>query len=194
MKKIFDIIVIIQKKITASLLLGMVGVVTIQIVVRLIFHISTAWTEEVSKFMLIWLSFIGAVGALIKGDHMLVDILSTNYSPRMKKCSRILNDIAVICFSAFLFVYGIKLCANPIIRRSLTPAMQIPRVWLYVILPITMAVMVVYSSYDLILSIKTWSEKDNETPKISSKNDKATSPQNYDIFGKATEKKEGDAI
>ncbi|HWR10602.1 MAG TPA: TRAP transporter small permease [Rectinemataceae bacterium] len=194
MKKIFDTIVILQKKITASLLLGMVGVVTIQIVARLIFHISTAWTEEVSKFMLIWLSFIGAVGALIKGDHMLVDILSTNYSPRVKKYSRILNDIVVICFSAFLFAYGIKLCANPIIWRSLTPAMQIPRVCLYVILPITMAIMLAYSIYDLIISIQAWSEKNKDAPKINSKNDKATSPQNYDIFGKATEKKEGDAI
>ena len=166
----------LQKKITASLLLAMVAVVTIQIVARLIFHISTAWTEEVSKFMLIWLSFIGAVGALIKGDHMLVDILSANYSPRMKKYSRLLNDIVVVCFSAFLFAYGIKLCANPIIRRSLTPAMQIPRVWLYIILPTTMAVMLVYSSYDLFLSIKKWPENDDGTPKVRSKNDSAESP------------------
>jgi len=162
LKKFFDVVLKAQRKITAFLMLALIVTVTTQIVARMIFTLSTPWTEELAKYLLIWIAFIGSVGALIKGEHLMVDILHVKFPPRLKKYARIVNDIISLFFTGFLLIYGVQLCANPIIRRSLTPAMQMPRVWLYLVLPISMGFMVLYSGYDLYDAIRSLG-KDEET-------------------------------
>ena len=153
LKKFFNGVYRVQSKICAVLLLAMIVVITIQIFGRMIFKISTPWTEELSKYLLIWVSFIGGVGALIKGEHLMVDIIYNILSERLKRYAHLFNSIIYICFSGFLFYYGIELCRNPIIRKSLTPAMAMPRVWLYLILPISMGFMLLYSAYKLFMDL-----------------------------------------
>lgn len=159
LKKIIESIVNIQRKITATLMLAMIVVIAIQIFGRMVFHCSTPWTEEISKYMLIWIAFIGGFGAVVKGEHMMVDILYILFSPRLKKYARVLNDVIASLFSGFLCYFGIGLCLNPVIQRSVTPAMQMPRVWLYSVLPVTMAFMCLYSIYDLVRAVRSLFEK-----------------------------------
>lgn len=150
------------KKITAVMMMALVVVVTIQIVGRMAFTLSTPWTEELAKYLLIWISFVGGVVCLIKGEHLLVDILYVKFSPRLKKYARLANDVIVIAFTCVLLVGGIQLCTNPIIRRSLTPAMQMPRVWLYYVLPVTMGLMMLYAILDLVAAIVALSNHEKE--------------------------------
>lgn len=49
-----------------------------------------AWTEEVARMSLIWISFLGAAGASIRGEHLVVDMLPT--PPRVV---RVLWDIVI---------------------------------------------------------------------------------------------------
>lgn len=159
---LFEKLANLLKKITATMMITLVAVVTIQIVGRMVFTISTPWTEELAKYLLIWISFIGGVVCLIRGEHLLVDILYAKFSPRLKKYARLANDAIFIAFTFVLLVAGIQLCANPIIRRSLTPAMQMPRVWLYYVLPVTMGLMMLYSVFDLSVAIVALSNHENE--------------------------------
>jgi TRAP-type C4-dicarboxylate transport system permease small subunit len=159
MKKFFDGVLFVQKKICAILLLAMIVVTTIQIVARVILHVSSAWTEELSRFLMIWITFIGGTGMLIKGEHLAVDFLSSMYTPPLRKIARIVNNLIYAFFSGFMLVFGYKLFTNPITMRSLTPALQVPRRWIYIILPFCMIFMILYSFYDLVLSVRALSQK-----------------------------------
>jgi TRAP-type C4-dicarboxylate transport system permease small subunit len=159
MKKFFDVVLFVQRKICAVLLLAMIVVTTIQIVARVILHVSSAWTEELSRFLMIWITFIGGTGMLIKGEHLAVDFLSSMYTPSARKIARIVNNLIYTFFSGFMLIFGYKLFTNPITMRSLTPALQVPRKWIYVILPVCMVFMVLYSLYDLVLSVRALSRK-----------------------------------
>jgi TRAP-type C4-dicarboxylate transport system permease small subunit len=161
MKKFFDVVLFVQRKICAVLLLVMTLVTTFQIIARVILHVSSAWTEELSRFLMIWITFIGGTGMLIKGEHLAVDFLSSMYSPPLRKIARIVNNLIYTFFSGFMLIFGYKLFTNPITMRSLTPALQVPRKWIYVILPFCMVFMVLYSLYDLLLSVKALSRKND---------------------------------
>jgi TRAP-type C4-dicarboxylate transport system permease small subunit len=136
----------------------MIIVTAIQVIARVILHVSSAWTEELARFLMVWITFIGGTGMLIKGEHLAVDFLSSMYTPSMRKVAKIINNIIYTFFSGFMLISGYLLFINPVTGRSLTPALQVPRRWIYVILPFCMIFMVMYSVYDLILSIKALSQ------------------------------------
>lgn len=180
MKTFLDTVVKIQKKLTAFMLLAMVIVVAIQVFARKFLMLATPWTEELAKYILIWIAFFGGMGALIKGEHLMVDIIYNMLSERLKRYARILNDLIFTSFSGFLLVFGIQLCINPVIIKSMSPAMQMPRIWLYICVPISTAFMVTYSVYDLVLAIKELLKKDDNMSGHHSGNNKVASP-NIDL-------------
>ena len=162
MKKFFDVVLLVQRKICAVLLLAMIAVTTYQIIARTFMHLSTPWTEEIARVFMIWITFIGGTGMLIKGEHLTVDFLSSMYTPSMKKIARVLNNVMYSFFSCFLLVSGYWLITHPVIARSLMPAMQISRNWQYAVMPFCMIFMAAYSLYALTLSVKDLFKKDDE--------------------------------
>jgi TRAP-type C4-dicarboxylate transport system permease small subunit len=152
----------VQRKICAVLLLGTIAVTTIQIVARVFFHAATPWTEEVAKTLIMWVTFIGGTGMLMKGEHLVVDFLSSMYTPAMKKIARIVFSGVYTFFSCFMLVFGSQLLMNPFSWRAVIPALLIPRGWQYMVIPLCMVFMLTYSLYELTLSIKAVF-KDNKT-------------------------------
>ena len=163
MRRIGDMICFIQRKFTASLMLLAIIVISFQIVARIIFLLPTPWTEEIGRFLLIWIAFSGSIGLIIKGEHLSIDILSVHFGPKLKKWARVINGIVFVAFSGFLFYYGLRLCMSPVVIIGRTSAMQIRRVYVYMILPISMGINTLYSSADLIQAIRNLFRA-NDTP------------------------------
>ena len=154
MKRFFDVFLFVQGKICAVLLFAMIAVTTFQIIARSFLYLSTPWTEEIARVFLTWITFMGGTGMLIKGEHLTVDFLSSMFTPSMRKIARVFNNIVYGFFSCFMLVFGFRLITNPIIARSLMPAMQISRNWQYAVMPFCMIFMFGYSVYALTLSVK----------------------------------------
>lgn len=156
MQKFFETVHKTQGKITGVLMLFLTSVVTIQIFVRVLFRLSTPWTEELAKYTVIYVTFIGSVGAIIKGQHLLVDVFTVRFNESARRIARVVNNLIYLFFSGFLLIFGIQLCTNPIVLNSVTPAMGIPKLWLYIILPVSMAFMAIFSIYDLALAVRSF--------------------------------------
>ncbi|MEO7393276.1 MAG: TRAP transporter small permease [Ramlibacter sp.] len=95
-------------KLLTWLLVGTVAIlivpVTMQIVSRYTGLIpSYIWTEELSRFMFIWMVMIGAMVAVREGTHFEVDVWP-ELSPRAAARLRIVSNLFVLLF-ALVFVY-----------------------------------------------------------------------------------------
>lgn len=149
--RFFELITKVAKKIAASLMLVMICVVSIQVMGR-IFSFKLPWTEEVATYSLIWMTYIGSIAVLIKGEHLTVDLFLVRYRPAQRRVARVVIDLAIVAFCGILFVFGVKLCCNPIVLNGRTPALAISRLWIYLSLPISMFFTELYSIYDLVIS------------------------------------------
>lgn len=58
-----------------SIFLALLCVVVLQIIARSVLTISIPWTEELSRFLFIWLTYIGAAIAARKGSNIVIDML-----------------------------------------------------------------------------------------------------------------------
>lgn len=79
--------------------------VFLNVVLRYGFNSSINITEEVSRYMFVWLAFLGAVLAFSENQHVSVTILTSKLSPLAGKILSIFTDLAML-FCCYLIVDG----------------------------------------------------------------------------------------
>ncbi|WP_431026813.1 TRAP transporter small permease [Lysinibacillus sp. LZ02] len=120
---------------SALLLFIMVILVFIQIVSRVIMSSSFPWTEEVARFMMIWITFLGASVAFQYGAHIGVEALVDRLPAIVRKFFVIVVMLICLSFFVLLIVYGYELASGAFVKTS--PALQIPMGYIYYIIPVS---------------------------------------------------------
>ena len=150
--RVFELFALGLRKITAVILAVMIVTVAIQIISRPL-NIYTPWTEEVANYSLIWMTYLGSIICVIKGQHLCVDLFLARYKPIQRRVAHVFIDLVITIFCAIMFVFGTKLCMSPIIINGRTPALEMSRLYIYLSLPISMGFSLIYIGYDLIVSV-----------------------------------------
>ncbi|MBA5760894.1 TRAP transporter small permease [Vibrio sp. 404] len=75
MYKIITKMELVEKYLSIFLFLLMLSVITIQIMSRYFFSFAIPWTEELSRWLYIYIVFVGASEAISRRDHIAVDIV-----------------------------------------------------------------------------------------------------------------------
>ena len=120
---------------SALLLLTMVVLVFIQIVSRVIISSSFPWTEEIARFMMIWITFLGAAVAFQYGAHIGVEAFVERLPAKLRSIFIVITMLICLSFFILLIVYGYQLANGAFVQTS--PALQIPMGYIYYIIPIS---------------------------------------------------------
>lgn len=134
MNKITDLFLKILKAICFICISGLVTIVTIQILSRAM-KISWPWTEELSRFMLIWLTFAGSSVAVAQKSQLAVNYFVDLTKGNVNKGLKLFSQIAVVIFYIIITYYGFTLSTKTM--NVLSPTMGWKMGLVYSILPIT---------------------------------------------------------
>lgn len=135
----------------------MTGIVFVQVILRYVFLSPLSWIEELARYLLVWISCFGAAYAVRKGEHIAVMFLNNMFKGYMKSALTILIHILVIILFMVCFMKGIGLSIRQ--WNVVTPALQIPRTLPYLGVPISFAIMLLFSLELFITDIKTMFSK-----------------------------------
>ena len=126
-----------------------------QILMRTIFNYSLSWTEELSRYIFIWQTWLGTSIALKYKQHIRVEILINIFKKaKNKKILEISVNLIWIAFNIFLLYAGTLLCKSMIARNVLSSGMRIPLVFVYSCLPISSLIVLIRLINDSINLIK----------------------------------------
>lgn len=119
----------------ATLLLIVVTVLNLtQVTGRYAFSIGFSWTEELMRYLMIWLMMLGSAAAIYRVEHMGVETLETMVSPRHALLVRsALYSIGGI-FCIVVLIYGWPLALRN--AGQVAPASGIPMIYPYMALPV----------------------------------------------------------
>ena len=123
-------------------MLGAMVIITgAQIICRTWFT-ALSWSDEVTRYLLIWSTFLGATVVYRHNGHISVTLLQDAVSPKLAKALRVL--VHVICFVLFavLFHYSSLYCMK--LKKTAT-AMPIKMKYIYSCIPVSMAIMMVHA-------------------------------------------------
>ena len=115
---------------------AMVVITTAQIICRTWFT-ALSWSDEVTRYLLIWSTFIGATCVYRHGGNINITFVQEAFGPKVTKILKIL--VHVICFVLFavLLYYGVQYCQN--LRKTAT-ALPIKMKYIFICIPVSMGV------------------------------------------------------
>ena len=126
---------------------ALIAVITLQIVSR-VFFTSVSWTEEVARFLLIWTTFLGATLACQQGRHIAVTMVRDSLPPGLKRIVTGAGLLVMIAFLVALAWIGWQYTLMQSFQKS--PSLRMPMNYVYVVMPISAALIALLSSIDLI--------------------------------------------
>ena len=116
----------------------MVFNVTWQVLSRYVVQNPSSFTDELSRYMLIWLGMLGAAYVAGQNQHIAIDLLPNRLIGKSKMKLMILINVIVLFFAFSVMVMGgINLVYITFILGQKSATMQIPLSYIYTILPIS---------------------------------------------------------
>jgi TRAP-type C4-dicarboxylate transport system permease small subunit len=127
-----------------ALLVAMVVVVTWAVFTRYVLNASLVWYDEFASYLLVWLTFFGAVVADYRRKHINFDLLVEKLKPTARRVVDVVGEIAVVGFQFVLFYYGWVLTAHMGDETAISLT-WVKIAWVTAVLPVAGALMLVLS-------------------------------------------------
>ena len=102
----------------------------LQVIMRYVFKNTLSWPEEYSRYIFIWLAFIGMSYGIRYNCHVRIDIFETIF-PKLKTPMMVISDIGFFLFCILLIKPGYNSCIGMIASGQRSAAMEISMVWIY---------------------------------------------------------------
>ncbi len=135
------------------LMLAMVSIIFLQVLARYLFSNSLSWSEELGRFLFVWMTFLGAALALREKMHVALDLLIMKMPRPLQKICLSIGYLAMFLFTCVLIYGGYRFVAKS--SHQISAAMQIPMIYVYLVLPVGGALILFYvirSFYERVLA------------------------------------------
>ncbi|WP_309091683.1 TRAP transporter small permease [Domibacillus sp.] len=150
--------------IMALALAVMVVLVFGNVVLRYLFNSGITWSEEMSRYLFIWLTFLGAIGAFKNKEHLGVDMLIKRLPTKMKKVVIVISDLLILLVLYLVLDGSWKMTMINIDSKA--PATGLPLAFVYgtgILVSVAMGIMTIHNLYQVIFN----KIKDEDLVKIS---------------------------
>lgn len=106
-----------------------------QVFSRYVLQNPSSFTDELARFLLIWLTLFGAAYLAGQKEHLAIEILSNKMNPLLH--SVLMNGFMFI-FAFFVMVIGGAILVSTILELDqMSPNLQIPMGYVYLVIPIS---------------------------------------------------------
>jgi TRAP-type C4-dicarboxylate transport system permease small subunit len=123
----------IEAVLLATLVATITAVTFLQVFTRYVLEDPLIWTEEVARYLFVWITLIGGAAAVRTRGHFGLDILR-RFAPPLRTPLGAMTMLIVFLFLALLLYTGILETRQAALQMS--PALQVRMHWAYLAIPI----------------------------------------------------------
>lgn len=144
-------------KVLANILIIIMAVMVMnvlwQVFTRFVIGISSSFTDELARYLMIWIGVLGAAYVSGKNMHVAIDVLPSKASvSTQKKLARLVNIIVIIFALTALVIGGSRLVYISYLLGQNSAALQVPLALVYIVIPIS-GVLIIYYKVSNLLKI-----------------------------------------
>lgn len=142
-------------KILGRVLVAIMAVMVInvlwQVFSRYITGNPSSFTDELARYLMIWVGVLGAAYVSGRNMHVAIDVLPMKAGKRTQLLLFRMVNVLIILFAFFaLVVGGIRLVYISYILEQHSPALNVPLAFIYTVLPFSGLLIIYYKTTDLI--------------------------------------------
>ena len=137
------------------ILLGIMAVVAnLGVFYRYVLIAALPWSEEIPKYCMIWMGFIGASMAIRRNQHIGFNALIERLPSKTYLLLRLFGNFLILFFLITLIKWGFFL-AFSVGFSSATPMTHIPYIWLLLVVPVAGILMAIQLSLKILFGLQT---------------------------------------
>lgn len=142
-------------KILGDFLVGLMGIMVIavlwQVFSRYVLQSPSSVTEELARYLLIWIGVLGAAYASGQQEHLSIDILGPKLEETNRKRLRVFINLLIMFFSIVVLIIGggNLVYVNYDLGQS-SAALEIPLYIVYLVLPLSGVLVLIYKINEIL--------------------------------------------
>lgn len=141
--------VVLEKTLVVIMSLMVVNVLW-QVFSRYILSNPSSFTDELARYLMIWVGVLGAAYVAGKGNHVAITYFSEKFSPENYKKVKIFIHLTILAFAILgMLIGGSRLVYITLVLGQLSPALKIPLGVVYSVIPISGVLIIFYKILDL---------------------------------------------
>jgi TRAP-type C4-dicarboxylate transport system permease small subunit len=148
MKRLAETLHRIPIIIGTALMLCICIVVSANVVARYVFNYGLIWSDEIARFSLIWITFLGTAVLVRQGQHIAIDVFESKMSAGMKRFSYYLTQIIVMAVAIILIWQGTIQVGRQF--GQISPGIQVRVGLVYTVIPLTGYYLLAYSIINIL--------------------------------------------
>lgn len=150
MTKFIQVVDRILSTICVTLMVTLVACVVWQVFSRYVLNAPSTSTDEMARFLFIWVGLLGAAFTLGKKKHLAMDFMLLALEGRKKVILQMVITLIGLFFAIVIMVFGGgSLVLKTLSNGQLSPVLGLEMGWVYAAIPISGACMILYLLRDL---------------------------------------------
>ncbi len=145
MERVYSRLIWFFEQLLIVLIACLAVVVIAGVFFRYVLSDALPWTDEVSGYMLAWVTFLGAVTALERGTHINFDGVLMVVPKKVGRVLEFIGEVFLFAFVAVQFFYGVQMSTQ--LMNQTAVSFEMPMGIIYSIMPISGFLMMVVLVY-----------------------------------------------
>lgn len=122
--------------------IGMIIVVFLQVIFRFIFNDPLSWSEELARYLFVWITFLGAAICAREKGHIGMDFVVNKFPSKMRKAIEKIGLLLMVLISVAIMLTSIETVMLNFGQKS--PALRLNMGVVYSAIPIGFTYTAVY--------------------------------------------------
>lgn len=118
-------------------------IIVFTVISRYGFNFVLSWSEEVPRYLMIWISFLGAAVCVDLKDHIAFDYIYNRIPTGPRNVVELVINAATLCFGWIMLFYGIQFVQD--FGGDLMESIPFTNVWYYTAMPVSGALIMLFS-------------------------------------------------
>ncbi|NVK73319.1 TRAP transporter small permease [Marinomonas sp. CT5] len=150
MTKFIHVVDRILSRICVTLMVALVACVVWQVFSRYVLSSPSTSTDELARFLFIWVGLLGAAFTLGQKKHLAMDFLLLMLDGQKKASLQVLITLIGLFFASVIMVFGGgSLVLKTLSVGQVSPVLGLQMGWVYAAIPISGGCMILYLLRDL---------------------------------------------
>jgi TRAP-type C4-dicarboxylate transport system permease small subunit len=131
-----------------ALMIAILAVMGLGVFFRYVLNDSLSWSEELARYGLVYVTFLGCATAVRRRSHIRVNLLEEMLPAAWARGLRVLQELLTLGFVAYLTIKAFEILA--ILGHARSAAMQLPISYVYAAIVIGFGLAALRLGYDLL--------------------------------------------
>lgn len=141
MEKKEKIINRIEEWLSVAVLVVILVVLSYQVILRFVFHNTNSWSEELARYMFVWLVYLSAAYAIYKNAHIKIDAAINIFPKKIRPFLPIVGEVIFLVYAVAITIYSTDYCMDLLASHQISMGLHITMGYMYAAIPVGHALM-----------------------------------------------------